>query len=546
MANDVKAPVPAEDPPSLPPPAPSGIPGVDILQDSALNELSPLIARARATKSLVEAIRTDPQGFVVHYAKDPVLRLCGPIIAILPNIVEDVDPNCQVNPLKALGLELCILLKHSIPTFLAYMQEQSIQLAPIVSIGHLSTDFLAATTVATMVSNVTGYGVIGGLTGALDHVLDAKSPSSSFPGFWCFCTACILLVAIGPIATLWSTIDRPLTLLGQSPEMIRLTALNLRLTAIGIPAFAANEIIKRYLHCQGSGSVYTHLNTLAATLNVVLNYVLVYGPSSVRLGFAGAPVATAISHNFVVILASLYILFRPRATVAEGVAISAEMTERKKPSFVRGLGLIMFLGMGGIARVAAASWSKDILGFSTSILGSTSLATQAVLMATTSTALQAPRSIGECAQRRLTVLLNAGHVNRARIAVLATAFLTLSCLLGICNVLLIWCHEWSKIFTGDDVVNAAVSNVLPLICLYIVAQGIGVCVDHLLRVFQKPLVYPGLTLSADYLGGMPLGLWLAFNEGWGLYGLWVGLTASLVWSFVVALIVLVRCDWPSA
>lgn len=47
------------------------------------------------------------------------------------------------------------------------MQEHSIILAPIISIGHLSTVSLAATTVSTMISNVTGYGVIGGLTGYL-------------------------------------------------------------------------------------------------------------------------------------------------------------------------------------------------------------------------------------------------------------------------------------------------------------------------------------------------------------------------------------------
>lgn len=60
-------------------------------------------------------------------------------------------------------------------------------------------------------------------------------------------------------------------------------------------------------------------------------------------------------------------------------------------------------------------------------------------------------------------------------------------------------------------VNDAVKTMLPLISLYIAAQGLGVCVDHLLRVSKKPVsseplafesaadevfkaMYPGLVL----------------------------------------------------
>ena len=39
---------------------------------------------------------------------------------------------------------------------------------------------------------------------------------------------------------------------------------------------------------------------VAAPLNVVLNYILVWGPEPVRLGFWGAPLATALSMNAMV------------------------------------------------------------------------------------------------------------------------------------------------------------------------------------------------------------------------------------------------------
>lgn len=39
---------------------------------------------------------------------------------------------------------------------------------------------------------------------------------------------------------------------------------------------------------------------VTAPLNACLNYLLVWGPEPIRLGFAGAPTATAISMNVMV------------------------------------------------------------------------------------------------------------------------------------------------------------------------------------------------------------------------------------------------------
>lgn len=45
----------------------------------------------------------------------------------------------------------------------AYVQEQSVMIAPIISVGHISTVPLAATTIATIVANMTAHSVVDGL-----------------------------------------------------------------------------------------------------------------------------------------------------------------------------------------------------------------------------------------------------------------------------------------------------------------------------------------------------------------------------------------------
>ncbi|THH29350.1 hypothetical protein EUX98_g4835 [Antrodiella citrinella] len=344
----------------------------------------------------------------------------------------------------------------------AHMQEHSIVLAPIISTGHLGTVPLAATTVATMISNVTGYGVISGLTGALDHVLDPGSPASLFTGFWCICTSFVLLVTFIPMTMMWSSIERLLVSLRQSPDMVQLTMLNLHLTALSIPAFAAYEVLKRYLNSKGLGSVHTRLTTLAATLNATLNYVLVHGPSSVRLGFPGAPIATAACYNFVAVSTALYILLRPCAIQIQ--AVTTEMNKPDKPSMLRGLGVVMFLGLGGVARTAATSWSKDVIGFSTSVF----VHQHAMLVLH----LKSPQSrtcfvsdsgspdcydvvsvsSAKCYWRMFSTLehlLSTGCVGRAKLAIVAASLVTVGAALGMCNILYWYCDSWSRIITND-------------------------------------------------------------------------------------------------
>lgn len=87
-------------------------------RNNVLSELSPLLTKAQATQSLVQSVRNDPQGFLYPYVKRLVLWVVGPAIAALPVIDENVDSTSDMHPLKALFLEVCILLKHSIPTYL--------------------------------------------------------------------------------------------------------------------------------------------------------------------------------------------------------------------------------------------------------------------------------------------------------------------------------------------------------------------------------------------------------------------------------------------
>ena len=67
-----------------------------------------------------------------------------------------------------------------------HLLEYSLSIAAVVSIGHLSTTALAASTLGTMTAAVTGYSIIVGLASTLDTLLPSAwtSPQPQLVGLW--------------------------------------------------------------------------------------------------------------------------------------------------------------------------------------------------------------------------------------------------------------------------------------------------------------------------------------------------------------------------
>lgn len=101
--------------------------------------------------------------------------------------------------------------------------------------------------------------------------------------------------------------------LRQDPEVARLAGLYLRTFAFALPGYATLEVTRRWLQGQGLLLVPTFCLILGAPLNIALNVLLVWGPDWARIGFVGAPLASAISFTVMGAASLLYcVFFAPR------------------------------------------------------------------------------------------------------------------------------------------------------------------------------------------------------------------------------------------
>ncbi|KAK1226834.1 ethionine resistance protein [Marasmius sp. AFHP31] len=365
----------------------------------------------------------------------------------------------------------------------------------------------------------------------------------------------ISTVALIPIIALWLNSETILLLLRQDPEVARLASIYIRWMCMGLPAFTFNSVARRYFMCQDLFTVPGYIIVAVAPINALLNYLFVWGPEAIRLGFIGAPIATATSYYLISIAYIIYGAYYAPRKAWHPITMS----------MFKDLWLIVKLGLAGVGQTASEWWAWDVLALIASQLGSeVILAAQSVLVVTSSCTWQAPFAISiatsirygysVCVSRTgepypfahfsIGNLLGERDPVRAGIAAKASIFLGLVVAGLFALVLMIFRNRWSLLFNEDPNVAAIVTEVLPLMALFQVFDATGAITSGILRARGKQLTGALLNLSAYYVFGIPFGALLAFKWHFGLEGLWIGITSALIYCSVVGVLLsVVTPDW---
>ncbi|KIJ38183.1 hypothetical protein M422DRAFT_176909, partial [Sphaerobolus stellatus SS14] len=264
---------------------------------------------------------------------------------------------------------LWVLCKYTAPVFGTHILEYSLVVASVVAIGHLSTTALAAATLGSMTASVSGYSIVQGLVSTLDTLLPGAWTSAhpELVGLWSHRMSTIMAFILVPISCIWLNAESILLYLRQEPEVARLAGLYMKWLTLSLPVYTFNNISRRYFQSQGLFAVPTRIVMVIAPINALLNYLLVWGPEPIRLGFIGAPIASCISMNLMSLLCILYGVYWVPRTAWHPFC---------RRSF-QSLGVILQLGLAGVGQTASEWWSWELVGCN---LGPVSLATQSVLL----------------------------------------------------------------------------------------------------------------------------------------------------------------------
>lgn len=397
--------------------------------------------------------------------------------------------------------EFHILIQFALPIWACHLLELSLNVVSVFSLGHLGTNELAAASLSSMTANVTGFSILVGFISALDSILPgAYTSQPKMVGLYAQRMMVIVVYLLVPISLVWYFSENILLALGQEPIVAALAAQYLRTLAFGVPGYAGFEVCRRYLQAQGLMHAPTMVLLVASPINVLLNWLLVWGPDSFRLGFLGAPIASVISMWLMCILGFLQCYVAPRVAW-DGWSTLA----------FTGLEPLVKLGVAGTLAMCSEWWSWEIVGLVTSKLGTIALASQSVLLVCSSISYQLPYALSAAVAVRIGNLLGAAQADHARIS--SDMGILLSILAGILNsTFFLVTRSWiGWTFSEDQAVVELVTSIVPLLALFQVADGICGVIGGILRGTGQQGAGAIINLTGYYVIGMLTGVGLTHH-----------------------------------
>ncbi|CEL63100.1 putative transporter C323,07c OS=Schizosaccharomyces pombe (strain 972 / ATCC 24843) GN=SPAC323.07c PE=1 SV=1 [Rhizoctonia solani AG-1 IB] len=445
------------------------------------------------------------------------------------------EPTHERYTLSEVRDEIWETLHHAAPIFGTQVLEYSLMLTSVISLGHISTEALAASALGTMTAGVTGLSIITGFACALDSLLPHAwtSGNPQHVGLWTQRMIVLLSIISVPISLLWLNAESILLKLKQEPKVAHMAGVYLQWFVLSLPGQTITVVARRFYQAQGRSHIPTIIMIPAAALNAFLTWLLVWGPDPFRLGFIGAPIASSVSFDLMALAYIIHAYF----------INSPEAWHPLNHLCLQELGKLFRLGLSSTGQIASEWWCWEIVALAASQLGPISLAAQSVLLTSANVVFMAPFSVSLATSIRVGNALGSGQARKAKLAAETAIGLSVVIAMLISATYMIFRKNWGYMFNNDQEVVDLVAHVIPfLACSQLFDCGTNI-MDGILRARGKLAFGAIVNILSYYVFGIPVGISLAFWAGFGLAGLWMGLAAAMFCSATVSIAAVCVTDW---
>ncbi|CAI0450941.1 unnamed protein product [Linum tenue] len=415
------------------------------------------------------------------------------------------------------------------PMVVVSVSQYLVQVVSLMMSGHLGELSLSGVAIATSFTNVTGFALLFGLSGALETLCGQAYGAEQYKkcGTYTYCSIISLLPVCIPVSILWRFMDDLLVSIGQDPEISRVAAqyaVNL------IPALFGDAVLQplnRYMQSQGR-TLPMLLSAVAALCgHVPICWAMVY---KFGLENVGAALAVGLAYWFNAVLLILYVRWASSCEKTRGMCWN---------DFGPSVREFWRFAVPSAVMVCLEWWTFELLVLLAGLLPDATLQSSVLSICVTTTSLHyyVQYGIGAAASTGVSNELGAGNPDKAKAVIQsAVGISTLEAI--IVSTTLFYCRGFfGYVFSNDEAVVAYVADVAPLLCLSVV-------VDSFLAVLSGTCGDAGVArgsgwqhIGAYYGVGMPVAVLMCFVLHLGGKGLWVGiLTASTLQAVLLAFI----------
>ena len=419
--------------------------------------------------------------------------------------------------------EIRSMLRIAVPVVIAEIGWIAMGVVDVMMVGRIDAESIGAVSVGRAVFMLVAIAGIGLLLG-LDTIIAQAYGAGDMRG-------CHLALLHGTYLSLIMT--APLMLAGYAmAAALHLWEMDPRVLALAVPylevvTFSALPIFlyatfRRYLQAINLVRPIMIALLSANLVNVLANWILIFGNlGAPALGVVGAAWATVFSSAYMAIFLIGTALLHDKEENGGmlGIPLRPEMA-RFKRLFALGLPaatqLLMEMGVFGLATMLAAR------------LTSTALAAHQIAINVASVTYMVPLGISSAAAVRVGQAL--GREDRPGAAAAGWTALALGAgSMTVAAAIFVSIPHWIvRAFTSDAGLLAAGVSLLYIAAVFQLFDGVQVVAIGALRGAgdtRTPMIW---NFVGYWLLGLPVGYYLCFVTGYGVVGLWVGLSVGLI------------------
>ena len=386
-------------------------------------------------------------------------------------------------------------------------------------IGKVSVSQLAAVSLATSIFSFILLFCIGlsyGITPLISSSDRGKKYVSSilYNGMLVNVISSILLVSFVILT------KHLLSYLGQDEEVLFHTYSYLDIICISLIPLILFQTFKQFIEGLGFTKPSMYISVISNVINIVLNAVLIFGLFGFpRLEIIGAAYATLISRVIMFLLILIYCLndrrFSKYILKRKFLVNLNHIKDIFRIGFASGLQYIFEVGAFSVATVMTGS------------IGAIHLAAHQIALNLASISYMIASGIGSASMISLSYYDGKRNFEDMRRSGFASFLLVFILMIVSALVFIIFRNYLPVLYVDDSSVINIASTLLIIAGLFQISDGIqavGLGILRGIRDIKKPTI---VTFISYWIISIPLSYFLGIEYGYGVYGIWIGLSIGL-------------------
>ena len=415
------------------------------------------------------------------------------------------------------------MVRLAVPVVVAELGWVAMGIVDIAMVGRLGPEAIGAVGVGSVLFfavAVFGIGVLLGLDPLVAQAYGGGRLDECH--CWLFHGVGLSLMLAVPLTLVGAVVLATLDRWGLHPDVQRLAAPYFSKILWSILPLLLYTAFRRYLQALGVVTPVMIALVSANLINVLVNWLLVFGNlGAPRLGVDGAAWATCVSRVYLALFLVLAILGHERGH-RTGLWHVPRRLELHRMIRLATLGLPaavqVTLEVGVFAVVTALAGR----------LAPATLAAHQIVLNVASVTFMVPLGVGSAGAVRVGQAVGRLDVPGARNAGWAALVLGGGFMSCAAVVFVLAPHAILGLFTTDATVIRVGVSLLLVAALFQLFDGLQGVATGVLRGFGDTRTPMFWNLVGHWFVGLPVGYVLCFEWGWGVVGLWVGLSTGLI------------------